>query len=195
MADYAKTKTGGINVTRLHREIEADGGIAPTLTGIAEDSAGSDGFTATFDASLSAGEETTLDGLITAHDATSDVVEDVFQIVEATADTTTTSATDTAVNSMTTTPVAGTYKVTFVGSVDHASNNASIFMSIFGGGAKVTGSERRFKRGAGQGDVTVPFTCRAKITVDGTQAIDGCWRTDGGTATMHERQISIERVD
>jgi hypothetical protein len=121
--------------------------------------------------------------------------KDQFQMVEATADTTTASATDVTVDSMTITPMAGTYKVTFVGSVDHTSNNSSIFLSIFGSGVKASGSERRFKRGSGQGDVTVPFACRAKITVDGTQNIEGCWRTDSSTATMHERQLSIERVD
>lgn len=129
--------------------------------------------------------------VVSAH---SPSAEDAFQIVEATGDTTTTSATDVTVNSMTITPAAGTYKVTFVGSVDHSANNASIFMSIFGGGSKVTGSERRFRRGAGQGDITAPFTCRAKVTVDGTETIEGCWRTDNATATMHERQLSIERV-
>ena len=67
MADYAETKTGGIKAGRLHREIEADAGIAPVCNSVTEDAVGSDGFTVTFASSLSAGEETTLDGLITAH--------------------------------------------------------------------------------------------------------------------------------
>lgn len=129
--------------------------------------------------------------VVAAHSPTP---EDSFQLVEATADTTTTSLTDVVADSMAITPEAGTYKVTFVGSVDHASNNGSIFLSIAKDAAKSAGSERRFRRGAGQGDVTAPFTCRAKVTVDGSEEIQGCWRTDGGTATMHERQLSIERV-
>lgn len=67
MASYAKTKTGGVNAHLLQQEIEADSGIGPTCEHITEDSAGSDGFMVDFDAALSAGEETTLDGLITAH--------------------------------------------------------------------------------------------------------------------------------
>lgn len=121
--------------------------------------------------------------------------EEQFHLVEATADTTTASATDVVVDSMTITPAAGTYKVTFVGSVAHGTSNAEIYPSIFAAGSKAAGSERRYKRGGGQGDVTVPFTCRAKVTVDGMQAIEGRWRTNDWTATMHERQLSIERVD
>lgn len=67
MTDYAKTKTGGIKAGRLHQEIDADAGITPVCNSVTEDSPGSDGFTVTFASALSAGEETTLDGLITAH--------------------------------------------------------------------------------------------------------------------------------
>jgi len=67
MADYAKTKTGGVRAGRLHQEIDADAGITPVCNSVTEDSPGSDGFTVTFASALSAGEETTLDGLITAH--------------------------------------------------------------------------------------------------------------------------------
>ena len=67
MASYAKTKTGGVNAHLLQAEIEVDSGIAPACTHVTEDSAGSDGFTADFDAGLSAGEETALDAVVTAH--------------------------------------------------------------------------------------------------------------------------------
>ena len=112
----------------------------------------------------------------------------------ATADTTTTSATDTQVNAMTLTPAAGTYMVWFTGSVDHSSNNSSIFTSIYNGGTQVASSEREFGRGAGQGDVTCSFACVAIVTVDGATAITGQWRTDAATATMHERTLHVVEV-
>lgn len=64
---YAKTKSGGIRSHLLHASIHADSGIAPICESVTEDAPGSDGFTVVFDAALSEGEETTLDGLITAH--------------------------------------------------------------------------------------------------------------------------------
>ena len=115
-------------------------------------------------------------------------------IAEATGDTTTTSATDVLANSMTLTPASGTYLVRFTGSVDHSSSNAVTEMSIYSGGAQVAASERRFQRGAGQGNVASAFCCEAKVTVNGSQAIEGQWRTDGSTATMHERTLTILKV-
>jgi hypothetical protein len=113
----------------------------------------------------------------------------------ATADTTTTSATDVAVNSMTlTTPPAATYLVMFTGSVDHSANNGTIDTSIYSGGAQVASSERAWSRGSGQGDVTTSFACVAIVTVDGTDDIEGQWRTSGATATMHERTLHIVEV-
>ncbi len=112
----------------------------------------------------------------------------------ATADTTTTSASDVLVNSMTLTPAAGTYMVWFSGSVDHSANNGSGEMSIYAGGAQVASSERDFARGAGQGDVTTPFTCVALVTVDGIETIEGQWRTASATLTMHERTLHIVEV-
>lgn len=115
-------------------------------------------------------------------------------IVEATADTTTTSGTDGVADSMTVTPAAGTYAVWFSGSIEHSSNNSTINLSIYSGGSQVAASERLFRRGAGQGDVATTFTCMAKVTVNGSQAIEGQWRTSSSTATMHQRQLLIVAV-
>ncbi len=113
----------------------------------------------------------------------------------ATADTTTTSATDVLVNSMTvTTPPAGTYMVWFTGSVDHSANNGSIETSIYAGGVQVAASERTWARGAGQGDVTSSFVCMAIVTLDGTESVEGQWRTSAATATMHERSLQVVEV-
>ena len=112
----------------------------------------------------------------------------------ATVDTTTTSATDVLVNSMTLTPAAGTYMVWFTGSTDHSANNGSGQMSIYAGGVQVASSERVFARGAGQGDVTGSFACVAIVTVDGIETIEGQWRTASATLTMHERTLHIVEV-
>jgi len=114
---------------------------------------------------------------------------------EATADTTTTSTTDTLTNSMTITPAAGTYAVWYTGSVDHGSNSESIWTAIYAAGSKVAASEREWTRGTSQGDVTNTFTSTAKVTVNGSQAIEGKWRTSAGTATMHERSLMIIKVN
>jgi hypothetical protein len=113
-------------------------------------------------------------------------------IATATADTTTTSSSDVLVNSMTKTPASGNYLVWFSGSVEHPTNSASIFMSIYAGGTQAAYSEVLYKRG--NQTVSTPFNCVAKVTVNGSQAIEGRWRTNTGTATMHQRSLTILKV-
>lgn len=115
-------------------------------------------------------------------------------LAASTDDTTTASATDVVAALMTLTPAARTYLVTFSGSLDHSSNSSSIETSIWSAGSQAPSSERRFTRGAGQGNVSSSFFCQAKVTVNGSQAIEGRWRTSGATATMHERVLSILEV-
>lgn len=116
-------------------------------------------------------------------------------IAEATANTTTTSGTDVLVNSMTLTPAAGTYAVWFQGSIQHSSNNDSVYTSIYLDGSQIAASERQFMRGGSQGNVIASFACMAIVTVNGSQAIEGRWREiSGGTATMFERQLLIMEV-
>ena len=125
------------------------------------------------------------------------VVPPACTVIEETADETEISATDVQVGGttpMTVTPAAGTYLVSFEGSVSHSSSNADMHMSIYSAGSQVAASEREAKRGAGQGDVTIPFKCSAKVTVNGSQAIEGMWRTSTSTATMYERQLTILKV-
>lgn len=122
-------------------------------------------------------------------------VHDV-EMIEFDADVTTTSDTYELIPSLTKTPPAGTYKVHLSGSVEHTSNNDSIFAAIFKGGSIVAASEREFRRGAGQGDVAGTFHCIAVVTVDGSEAIEGMWKEQvGGTATMHQRQMLLEKVN
>jgi hypothetical protein len=116
----------------------------------------------------------------------------------ATADTTTTSNTDVLVNSMSISSAslpAGTYAVWFTGSTEHSTNNIDSEMSIYQGtvaaGTQIASSERRTAiRTGGQ----VGFACFARITVNGSENIEGAWRTVTGTVTMHERSIYALRV-
>ena len=117
------------------------------------------------------------------------------QLIEATGTTTTTSGVDVLVDSMTVTPALGTYEVFFQGSLEHSAGNNSIFTSIYVDGVQEAGSEREFRRGGAQGDVAASFNGMARVTVDGTQAIEGRWRTTSSTATAFERQLKIKRVD
>jgi hypothetical protein len=95
---------------------------------------------------------------------------------------------------MTVTPVSGTYLVWFTGSVDNSTTNSSIFTSIYSNGAQVASSERNFRRGGSQGNVASAFDCAARVTVNGSQAIEGRWRVDAGTGSMYQRSLMILKV-
>lgn len=116
-------------------------------------------------------------------------------IAEATVDTTTTSGTDVLVSGMTLTPVAGTYKVSFTGSVEVSVSGAITFPSIYVGGVQEASSERQIQRtGFLGGTISQGFACEAIVTANGSQAIEGRIRTTAGTATIHERTLIIVEV-
>jgi len=71
MVTYNKTKTGGYKVDQLQTEINADATIVPSCTEI---TGNGDALTLEFAASLSAGEETTLDTTISNHTPSPDLV-------------------------------------------------------------------------------------------------------------------------
>lgn len=117
--------------------------------------------------------------------------------VTATADTTTTSASDVLINTMTITPVAGTYLVWFSTCVDHSNQSVAVVVSIYAGGFLQTASVRspipRFN-GVGAITLTPNVATQAKVTVNGSQAIEARWKTASGTATAHQRTLTILRV-
>ncbi len=70
-----------------------------------------------------------------------------------------------------------------------------VITSIWSAGSQVSASERENKRGAGQGDVHTAFSCMARVTVNGSQAIEGRWRVDAGTGTLElGRTLAIIEV-
>lgn len=120
-------------------------------------------------------------------------------IAEATDTITQTAATDAIAagtgTSMTITPTAGVYLVTFSGSITNDTNGGTTYCSIWYNGLQVTSSERRYNRGGSQ-QQTVPFCCVARVTAAGGIAVEGRWRvsTAGNTGTMYQRNILIHKV-
>lgn len=117
--------------------------------------------------------------------------------VSATADTTTTSTTDVLINSMTITPVSGTYLAWFDTCVDHSAQSVAVVLSLYSGGSLKTDSVRapvpRFN-GIGANSLNPCVSINGKITVNGSQAIEARWKTASGTATAHQRTLNILRV-
>lgn len=120
--------------------------------------------------------------------------------VTATASTTTTSTTDALINSMTTTPVAGTYIVWFHTTLQSNANNINIFVSIYAGGVQASGSEMSATPQI-QGGLTPslnqnsPIGTVNTVTVNGAQAIEARWRVSAaGTATSLSRTLQILRI-
>lgn len=110
----------------------------------------------------------------------------------ATADDTTTSATDVLMVSMTLTPAAGTYLVMWSGSIVNSANGAErTWVSLYSGGSQVSATERSIGTGGG---AYSPAMTHAVVTVTGSQAIELRWRVAGGTSTVHSRRLSIARV-
>lgn len=104
----------------------------------------------------------------------------------ATATITTSSNTDVVATGMTLTPPAGTYLVWFSGSAKPDTTvGGNVFMSIYAGGVQIPSSEENLQ------GAQAPFASVAKVTVDGTQTIEGRWRVDIGTATMKQRNLTI----
>lgn len=118
----------------------------------------------------------------------------------ATADTTTTSATDVLMNAMTLTPAAGTYLAMFSTSLECSSDDADITISIYFGGTQVAHTERVATPNVASSGVfnpngaNIPIATQCIVTVNGSQAIEARWRRTAGTATAHERTLTIIKL-
>lgn len=115
----------------------------------------------------------------------------ITQIATSTTDITTSSTTDVLATGMTITPVAGTYIVIFSGGSENSSNSQINRQSIYAGGSQVAGSEVGVSFGSSNSPNS--FCCTAIVTVNGSQAIEGRWRTTSGTAKMHHRNLILIR--
>ena len=192
---------GKVNSGNLHIEIEASA-IATTLKGIQTSGGDFSESTITggtmyivFTDALSAGDKTLLDGdtagpaggLLAANDNTT---ETKSTLLSATDTVSTTSTSFVAVPQMTATPTQGTYIVTFSGTMENDSKSKAVEVPLFADGTQVTHSKRKFQRG--NVSQVAPFSCIAKITVNGSQTIEARWKVDNNSSgTITERSLLL----
>jgi len=194
--------SGACNTGSLHLEIAASV-IATQLVGInSEEGSYSKGritggtLYIIFADTLSAGDKTILDGdtsgpaggLLAAHNN----AEDTNTILVSGIDSVTTTSTDyVVIPNLTATPVAGTYIVTASGTLENDSRSKAAQVAIFSGGTQITHSNRKFIRGNQQ--QSAPFTSIAKVTVNGSEAIEVRWKVDNNSSgTITERSLLVE---
>lgn len=118
--------------------------------------------------------------------------------VAATANTTTTSGTATALNSMTLTPGAGTYWTTFNTSVQSTAGGNSVTMGIYANGVLQGETQTVQFPTATLIDTGYPFFIGLHfptVTVAAGQTIIIQWSTNGGTATCLNRRLSLLRIE
>lgn len=111
---------------------------------------------------------------------------------------TTTSGTDSVMTGMTSTPIAGTYMVTFNGNAQMQTAGAFIFISFYVNGVQDANSDLQFAPFAGgtltSGQSSVPVSNSGVYTVNGSQAIDVRWHVSGGTATSTQRKLILLKI-
>ncbi len=184
------TANGLVHSGRLHVAEIATSAIVEPIAGIHTEG---DVLDIEFPNALSAGDKTVLDGIVAAHDGTI-ILDDFSQ--EQLPDVSTTATKDSHVPGMTISPpIPGKYAVVFTGSVMCSAHNAIAWPSLALNGTQVPESERECKRGASQGEVTLPFSSAAVLTLTYGDTVQGCWRVSRGTATMKRRTISYIRLE
>lgn len=117
--------------------------------------------------------------------------------VASTSNTTTTSATPVALNSMTLTPGAGTYWTIFNTSVQSTAGGNSVTMGIYANGVLQGETQNIQFPTATLINTGYPFFIGVHfptVTVTAGQAITIQWSTNGGTATCLNRRLSLLRI-
>ncbi len=124
--------------------------------------------------------------------------DSVGDIAGASNEITTTSSSYILAASMSLTPASGTYLVWFTGENRHSSENNITDTAIYSGGTLVAESEREYKENdtdPGGSGSWQSFASGAKVTVNGSEAIEGRYRESGsGTAYLRCRQLMILKV-
>ena len=184
----------GVKAAHTEREVFTEGSIPDTSFPVA---------TQLYVTGVGAGETIdvrwrTSGGTATMHERTLTVEQvtpaDMSQ-VNATGDVSTTSGSDVVVSGMTLTPGAGDYLVWFSGSVEASGGNTTQNVSIYVNGVKAAHTEREVFTEGSIPDTSFPVATQLYVTgVGAGDTIDVRWRTSGGTATMHERTLTVEQV-
>lgn len=111
---------------------------------------------------------------------------------------TTTSATPATYGSMTLTPIAGTYFVTFDTYVQSTAGGNSITFGLYIAGTVDANSPRTIQfPTATLIDSGYPFYVGIQgqiITVNGSQVVDVRWSTNGGTASGFNRTLTLLKI-
>lgn len=115
--------------------------------------------------------------------------------VSATGNVSTSSSTFAVITSMTITPVAGVYLVSYSGSADISGDDEGE-VAIFLGGAQQTHTTREISADAAgilgaTCSIEIAVHTQAKLTADGTQAIDVRHRAISGTLISAERSLHL----
>lgn len=116
----------------------------------------------------------------------------VYDSVSSSADHSTASTSYELMDSMTRTPVNGTYMVWFNTNVVSSTSNIDTYISIFVGGVQVSDSERFIEENNTTDQSTM--STMALVTVDGSQAIEIRWKVTAGFTTAHAKTMMILKV-
>lgn len=123
----------------------------------------------------------------------------VYAEAQATANTTTTSGTYTALNGMSITPLAGVYMVWFSCSHKNDGNGAVTNFAVHVNGSIVQHSERQSTSyiaglvvGNAPQDQAVATQCL--VSVNGSQTIEVRWNRTSGTSTCYERTMTVLKM-
>lgn len=116
--------------------------------------------------------------------------------VSSSTSTSTTSSSYTQVNSMSSTPAAGTYMVSFAASGKGTADNQEMQVILYKNGSSITHTERDygFEADANNNDKRFAIHTQALITVNGSEAIEARYKTNTGTFNIYERSMTLLKV-
>ena len=116
-----------------------------------------------------------------------------MSFLEQTATQSTTSLTPVPVAGMSITPAAGTYAVWWDGTTYQSAKGSDSRFSLFKAGVEIESS--RSDSTAGGTNYSMDFTCLARVTVNGSQSIDGRMSAPtGGTTSIAKCNMLIMKV-
>jgi hypothetical protein len=106
----------------------------------------------------------------------------------------TTSSTSYVSAGLSVTPGAGDYIVYFTGNVENPTKDESTYFSLFANGSQILQSER-FVTGHVKGGENFSASTMAYVTnLEAGQSIEVKWKVTASNATMHQRQLIVQRV-
>ena len=111
----------------------------------------------------------------------------------ATGSTTTTSTSDTLLNSMTLTPADGNYMVWFSASTKNSNGTRENYFSLYVNGSKVSHTERQITTESSVPNSYYPVSINAYVT-GVTGSIEVRWRVSASTGTALERTLTIQKI-